>query len=439
VLASLVAGVYLGNGVLELAGIVSPTNPLEVVAQLRRRGLDAYPAYLGRWESLPTGEVPIAGVRNVPTVLDHESDSWVVYQSDELGFRNPARSWDAPVRIALLGDSFVHGFGATDGHDLASAIRQREPRTLNLGRSGTGPLAQLALAREYLPAAKPELVVVFFFEGNDLTDALAELRHPLLRRYYFEPTFTQDLRASADRLDAGVRRYLDERYGSWLAASGREATLRTRLVRLTATRSLLARAGAVFRRAGTPAARSSCHAWWRQLQLAQVAVDGERQSVVPAAVDPAVEEAMRRTDEGAAAGLTAALRHAALLLAATRYVPIRGQLMPGFVYETMLARLDDLARSWGGQLVLVYLPAAETARDPACDPNRDRIRELATARGVPFIDLTDAFAGRADLDAMYRVHLTARGSRVVGDYVVDRLPDPHAGVASRRTVVPPSR
>jgi len=33
-------------------------------------------------------------------------------------------------------------------------------------------------------------------------------------------------------------------------------------------------------------------------------------------------------------------------------------------------------------------------------PNRERIRDLAGSRRIPFIDVTDAFARRADLDAM---------------------------------------
>jgi hypothetical protein len=271
-------------------------------------------------------------------------------------------------------------------------------------------------------ATRPDVVVSFYFEGNDLTDASNELKNPVLQRYFFEPRFTQDLRANAERIDVGVRRRFDELYDGWLAHGGGEATLPMRLLRLAATRSLLARAKTAFQRARPPDASSPCHAWWRNLRLSQIALGADQQSITPTAVDPAVEREMRRTDEGAHERLAAQLRRSALLLAASRYVPSRGDLIPSAVYGSILSQLDALIRGWGGKLVLVYLPAVETARHPECDPNRELIRDLAVSRRIPFIDVTDAFARRTDLDAAYRVHLTPLGCRLVGEYVFGLLP-----------------
>ena len=138
--------------------------------------------------------LPLAGIALRPTVLCNEVGPYVVYESDEHGFNNPAGSWDGPVRVVALGDSFTHGRCVPPEKNLVAVIRERHPRTLNLAMSGNGPLLELAILREFAPALRPAFVLWFYYEGNDLTmDLFQEKRHPILLRYLEDPAFRQDL------------------------------------------------------------------------------------------------------------------------------------------------------------------------------------------------------------------------------------------------------
>src|SRR5262245_38028186 len=158
---------------------------LETVLDLRRRGVDAYPAYSPSFRvKVPPAVMPLSGVRLVTTVLGGDSGP-VLYDSDEFGFRNPRDLWEAPpLDIVILGDSFAQGYGAPAGTDIGSVIRRTHPRTLNLGIEGTGQVVQLATAREFVARLRPRRVVVLYFQGNDVLDTANELIHPQLGRYY---------------------------------------------------------------------------------------------------------------------------------------------------------------------------------------------------------------------------------------------------------------
>src|SRR5207247_6252437 len=108
------------------------------VEGLRRRGYDAYPAYVPAYRfKVPSGQLPLSGVRRVRTVMGSDDRRYTVYDSDEFGFRNPRGLWHPGAQLALLGDSFVQGYGVPDGRDRASIMRTRCPRTLNLGMPRT--------------------------------------------------------------------------------------------------------------------------------------------------------------------------------------------------------------------------------------------------------------------------------------------------------------
>lgn len=186
----------------------------EVVRDYRRAGTRAYPsvfpAYLlkrsidGSLHSplVVDGQeiLPLAGVAEAFTVLCNESGSYVTYESDENGFNNPKGLWAAArMRVAVLGDSFVQGYCTPPDQSFVSLIRDRFPRTLNTGMSGSGPLLMLASLKEYAATRAPEIVLWAFYEGNDIPGNLAvERRSPLLMRY-LEPDFRQGLLAK-DRL-----------------------------------------------------------------------------------------------------------------------------------------------------------------------------------------------------------------------------------------------
>jgi len=206
-IVAILLGLYAIDGLFELrpesAGseeAVLPTGgnqqgKLTVVAQLRSTGMDAYPTIPADLLRAPPEQggarvtrggrtiIPLALLPNRTYVHCNESGRFSVFTTDEMGFNNPRGSWSSPVDVALVGDSFVEGACVDSAETLAATIRRALPHTLALGLDGAGPLSELGLIKEYLPAKHPAAVVWFYYEGNDLSDLTSEMRVPELRAY----------------------------------------------------------------------------------------------------------------------------------------------------------------------------------------------------------------------------------------------------------------
>ncbi|MDP8256955.1 MAG: GDSL-type esterase/lipase family protein [Candidatus Alcyoniella australis] len=96
------------------------------------------------------------------------------YRDSEFGSLGPGAR-----RVLCLGDSIVFGYGAQQHETiparLESALAQRGPRPVeffNLGCSGYCQGQARVQLERWLPRYKPELVLVFFFLGNDPDDNL---------------------------------------------------------------------------------------------------------------------------------------------------------------------------------------------------------------------------------------------------------------------------
>lgn len=141
----------------------------------------AGPAALERTAAPGSEPLPFGGISRSDTVYCNESGEYVVYSSDEHGFRNPPGSYDAPPIAVVLGDSFARGYCVE--RDVASYLRDGLGPTLGLGIDDAGPLIELAVLREIAAPLRPRLVLWLFFEGNDLSDLEHEWERELLRRY----------------------------------------------------------------------------------------------------------------------------------------------------------------------------------------------------------------------------------------------------------------
>jgi len=72
-------------------------------------------------------------------------------------------------RILLIGDSFVYGMSARPYYNSFSDILLAKGYMVySAGIPGTDPAQYAAIARKYLPALRPDLVVVCFYPGNDM-------------------------------------------------------------------------------------------------------------------------------------------------------------------------------------------------------------------------------------------------------------------------------
>jgi hypothetical protein len=196
---------------------------LEVVRDLRSRGVDAVPAVFPQalWEHQPAGGIrsaisidgrevlPLGGIAKKLTVMCNESGEWITYRSDEHGFHNPEGIWHArELGVAAVGDSFAFGACVPSDKNFVALIRRRLPATLNLGINGAGPLVELAAMKEFLPLFRPKVTLWFYLELNDQTDLNQEKRSALLMRY-LKANFNQGLVTRQGEIDHGLTRYVE--------------------------------------------------------------------------------------------------------------------------------------------------------------------------------------------------------------------------------------
>jgi hypothetical protein len=101
----------------------------------------------------------------------------VAVRTNSLGFRDrdyPPKA--SSFRILGLGDSFTFGFGVEEGETFLAIVEERlreeAVEVINAGLVGGGPESAARLLEVEGPRLEPDLVVVGFYAGNDLLDAL---------------------------------------------------------------------------------------------------------------------------------------------------------------------------------------------------------------------------------------------------------------------------
>ncbi len=106
------------------------------------------------------------------------------FETNPDGFRGP--EWGAPEseagpRVVLLGDSMAVGYGVeyaqTISAELQRLLRERweKAAVYNLGVPGYGPRHERVLLGRVFDRLKPDLVILAFYDGNDLQNCRAHL------------------------------------------------------------------------------------------------------------------------------------------------------------------------------------------------------------------------------------------------------------------------
>jgi hypothetical protein len=133
---------------------------------------------------------PAVGMRHVPLVrsrMPSESSGSVPVRISSRGYRGREYPWAAAAgfRVLGLGDSFAFGFGVEEDDTylarLERTLRDGHVEVINAGLAGMGPDDEARLLAADGPALRPDLVLVGFFVGNDLVDALTGPARTVLR------------------------------------------------------------------------------------------------------------------------------------------------------------------------------------------------------------------------------------------------------------------
>jgi hypothetical protein len=350
---------------------------IEVLTDLQARGVDAVPTVYPAdfLDQQPGGSLrsvirikneevlPLSGISNKSSVLCNENGAYTIYQSDEHGFHNPKGIWKSDrLDIAVVGDSFAHGFCVPSENNFVSLIRRHYPATLSLGMGGNGPLLELAAVKEFLPILKPRIVLWAYFEKNDWNELRNEARAPRLLQY-LKPGFRQDLISRQNDLDQALLAYVEEQKPQALLRlrESRDAKSFDKLSKIAKLSALRAKLGLATNQ--------------RQLEKQRTAAD----------------EAADRA-----------------------------------LFRAVLQQAKTTVESWDGILYFVYLPPWERYAAPGtAKKNRETVLQMLASLKIPVIDVHASFQSHGDPLSFFPFrrsgHYNLEGNQVVAVTVIDRL------------------
>ena len=137
---------------------------------------------------------PLSGRSNTEIIYCNENGFFSEFLTDRFGFNNPDEVWDKDrVEYLVIGDSYAYGNCVNRPDDIVSALRKiSKKNSINLGQSGSGPLIEYAILKEFYPQ-KVKKVIWLYYEGNDIVDLVLELKNSFLRNYISNKNFSQKL------------------------------------------------------------------------------------------------------------------------------------------------------------------------------------------------------------------------------------------------------
>lgn len=382
--ASVLVALYLLEG---LARVLTPAPPelitFDWLAELDMRRADpsvaTYLPYLPKLETFTAGlndpEAPLMpfGLVSSARIMfcgNRLTGEVVEYRSDERGFRNPQGIWDAPPPVALVGDSYTHGFCVANGDDVGGRLRSLGHPVLNLGQSASGPLTALGTIVEYVAPIHPREVLWLYYEGNDLRNLRKEWQVPALQSY-----LTDDTGPGTDRV---------------------------------ASQGLLER-------------QAEVDAVLREFLEGHI----ERQRTERGTGPPAVEPAGDSAGSGLLPYLKLWVLRKRLGLTDKTYRESAGQA------AVVFARAAEIVRGWDGRLTVVYLPARRRYRFGARGDewfDRPGVLAVLDSLDIPTLDLTDVFGSASNRSSLFDpgtgYHYTREGYRLVAEAIAEWLEAP---------------
>ncbi len=360
---------------------------LSVIKDLRQAGRDAWPNVpaTALYKDGPPGvslsaitiegasAMPLGGIANKLTVFCNENGAYTIYDTDEHGFHNPRGLWATSGQsIAAVGDSFAQGACVPTDKNFVALLRQRYPKTVNVGRGGNGPLSELASIKEYLSIVKPPMVFWFYFEENDLQEDLPrEERDPILRKY-LTAGFSQGLIGKQAAIDRALMDHIN-------AAQKSQGFIGRIWSNLSEPRSVQT----VFEQLEYRVKLTSLRETVTRLVRQGSGEPGEHDLQVH---PPVPEETIN-------------------------------------LFRNVLEEAQRSIQAWGGTMVFVYLPQWERYVDVQyASKDRDAVLTLARSLELPIIDMHLAFAAHPDPVSLFplrwRGHYTEEGHRMVAEELI---------------------
>ena len=155
--------------------------------------------------------MPLSTISNSLIFNCNENGYYSMWYSDLYGFNNPNEAWDEidDEKILLLGDSFATGECVNEKDNIAGNLRLKfNKKVINLGVGGNGPLSNYAILREYFDKSKSKNVFWLHYEGNDIYELQRELNNKILKNYYLDENFSQNISSKQSQIDKFLINFL---------------------------------------------------------------------------------------------------------------------------------------------------------------------------------------------------------------------------------------
>ena len=146
----------------------------------------------------------LSGPSNSKIICCNENGYWSIIDTDKYGFNNPGGVWKkSEIEFVLVGDSFTFGDCVNRPNDIPSVLRNLTGKAvINLGYRGNGPLMEYATLKEYFPEqSNVKNILWLYYEGNDNYEFTLELKNNILKKYFEDKNFSQNLKNKQQQID----------------------------------------------------------------------------------------------------------------------------------------------------------------------------------------------------------------------------------------------
>ena len=146
----------------------------------------------------------LSGPSNSKIICCNENGYWSLIDTDKYGFNNPGEEWKkSEIEFVLVGDSFTFGDCVNRPNDIPSVLRNLTGKAvINLGFRGNGPLMEYATLKEYFPEqSNVKNILWLYYEGNDNYEFTLELKNNILKKYFEDKNFSQNLKNKQQQID----------------------------------------------------------------------------------------------------------------------------------------------------------------------------------------------------------------------------------------------
>ena len=187
---------------------------IELITELNEDGLNIkpryYPAAVLKENGIPieNGRIfPFGSISNYLTHMGNEPGYYPIVNTDEYGFINSKGLYKKEIDIVLIGDSFTEGADVYENENIGALMRKNDLNVISFGRGGNDSLLEYAIFREYAIPLKPKIVLWLYYD-NDIWGIKNEMDSPILKKYFNDDNYSQDLASKQNIIDSALNKFL---------------------------------------------------------------------------------------------------------------------------------------------------------------------------------------------------------------------------------------